>query len=224
MISPKVKKYLAVVDRTENKDVDGVRERFEGDLLRLNHAVLGIGSELGELFTALNDGDTANVIEELGDILWFCGLATNVIGTGEDGGQLNPFDSPLFLKPEINLVPDDGCQDEDTDTLCHLIRMAIIAEQIQTPVKAAIYYGKPLNKAGLREALRQMICSCRCLGEMNGFNMFSIMSANITKLTDKHIGRYKKGTFSSDDAMNRAVAAERAVFDDVVEALGEKTD
>lgn len=55
--------------------------------IRLNHAVLGLGGEVGELAGAVErwiyyggELDSLNIKEELGDLLWYIALACNVKG------------------------------------------------------------------------------------------------------------------------------------------------
>lgn len=67
----------------------GVTNPVKVDLtpVRLNHAVLGLAGEVGELAGAVErwiyygkDLDYVNVSEELGDCLWYIALACNALG------------------------------------------------------------------------------------------------------------------------------------------------
>lgn len=66
-----------------------VRERLFGtDLVDLLHAQLGISTEAGEFADAIKkylyygkEIDRTNIIEELGDLTWYIGLAIGAIGT-----------------------------------------------------------------------------------------------------------------------------------------------
>lgn len=73
-------KYDPVIDRISNKQA-----------ARLVHALLGIGSESGELQDQLKrhlvygkELDIVNLKEELGDLMWYCALALDEIGSSFD--------------------------------------------------------------------------------------------------------------------------------------------
>ena len=51
------------------------------------HALLGIISELGELYDSVLMRDKLNTIEELGDLEWYLALARNAVGTTQDEVQ-----------------------------------------------------------------------------------------------------------------------------------------
>lgn len=80
--------FLKSIDTLENKDFATLQKRFsEVDNIRLLHAVIGMCTETGELQDALKrkllygkDLDKTNMIEELGDVMWYLGLACNVLG------------------------------------------------------------------------------------------------------------------------------------------------
>jgi NTP pyrophosphatase (non-canonical NTP hydrolase) len=78
--------YQQLAGRTEC-DQSIARRRYD-DLLaiRLNHALIGITGEVGEIAATVERWlhynqplDRDNVIEELGDILWYVALACNVL-------------------------------------------------------------------------------------------------------------------------------------------------
>jgi NTP pyrophosphatase (non-canonical NTP hydrolase) len=87
--------YAAKACRTEC-DQDAARKRYTGvhgtaaptlTPVRLNHAVLGLAGEVGELAGAVEkwlhygrDLDVANVGEEVGDCCWYLALACNALG------------------------------------------------------------------------------------------------------------------------------------------------
>lgn len=59
--------------------------------MNLIHGALGVSSDAGELVDAIKkhtiygkELDFDNVIEELGDVLWFCALICHTIGTNLD--------------------------------------------------------------------------------------------------------------------------------------------
>lgn len=81
------KDFLKSVDTLENKDFSKLKERFsEEQNIRLLHAVIGMCTETGELQDAMKrklfygkELDRTNVIEELGDVMWYIGVACNTL-------------------------------------------------------------------------------------------------------------------------------------------------
>lgn len=84
-------KYQELCHRTEC-DQDKSRQRFGTDLVsmngpvRINHAILGLAGEVGELAGAVERWlyygrplDEKNVKEEIGDCLWYLALACNAL-------------------------------------------------------------------------------------------------------------------------------------------------
>lgn len=81
--------YQLLALRTEKK--------FPNRLDRLVHAALGVTSDAGELATAVKatfaynkDLDFENIVEEIGDVLWYLALAADAVGvTLSDCARLN---------------------------------------------------------------------------------------------------------------------------------------
>ena len=80
--------YQVLAGLTECNQFEAKR-RFSDSLMavRLNHSVLGLAGEVGELAYAIEKWiqygqplDETNVKEELGDILWYLALACNALG------------------------------------------------------------------------------------------------------------------------------------------------
>lgn len=87
------KTYLKNAMRTDLKDqYENIRIRLDNkQSARLVHALLGIGGESGELQDQLKrhlvygkDLDIVNLKEELGDLMWYCALALDEIGSSFD--------------------------------------------------------------------------------------------------------------------------------------------
>lgn len=81
--------YQKLAERTEcNQNVSAMRFGENGlKAIRLNHAVIGINAEGGELATALQRWlyygkplDETNIKEELGDLFWYIAEACNALG------------------------------------------------------------------------------------------------------------------------------------------------
>jgi NTP pyrophosphatase (non-canonical NTP hydrolase) len=84
----KPEEFAKEVDCREAKSYDTLRERLGTDaMLRLLHSSLGITTEAGELADAIKKHviygsavDEDNIVEELGDLLWYVTLACNTVG------------------------------------------------------------------------------------------------------------------------------------------------
>lgn len=82
----KYEDYLKLSSLTDIKDYDPVRVRVV-DSVQFLHAVLGLGTEVGELQDALKRWliygkpiDKVNVVEELGDLFWYAALLARELG------------------------------------------------------------------------------------------------------------------------------------------------
>ena len=80
--------YVRHVVATESVDFDAIRERLSREsTIRLLHAAEGICTEAGEFMDQLKkhifygaELDVVNIVEELGDLLWYVGLALDETG------------------------------------------------------------------------------------------------------------------------------------------------
>jgi NTP pyrophosphatase (non-canonical NTP hydrolase) len=83
------KEYIKNVLKTESLDLEAIRDRIGSvESIRLDHAADGLCTESGEFKDALKkfkyygrNLDRVNLIEELGDVLWYVGIAIDVLGT-----------------------------------------------------------------------------------------------------------------------------------------------
>jgi hypothetical protein len=80
---------LLVLDRLSSKDGAG---------LRLVHASLGLASEHGELISGAKNMDRVNLLEEMGDILWYLAIAIDALKLPTD---LRVWGGPYFDKPQF---------------------------------------------------------------------------------------------------------------------------
>lgn len=80
-IDKQYSKYIEGALKTETKDFDAIVRRFS-KVARLNHAIMGIATEAGELLDAIKkyiyygkEIDFANISEEIGDSHWYQAIA-----------------------------------------------------------------------------------------------------------------------------------------------------
>jgi NTP pyrophosphatase (non-canonical NTP hydrolase) len=77
------KEYIENVVKTESIDFEAIEKRLISvEILRLLHASMGIETEAGEFLDVLKKFifygktiDKVNLVEELGDLLWYVGIA-----------------------------------------------------------------------------------------------------------------------------------------------------
>lgn len=80
--------FLKSVDLLENKEFSKLKERFvQEENIRLLHSGIGLCTEVGEFQDLLKkkvmygkDIEKSKLVDELGDILWYFGVACNVLG------------------------------------------------------------------------------------------------------------------------------------------------
>lgn len=83
------KEYLENIIKTESIDFLEIRKRMQADtVIRLDHASDGLCTEAGEFKDALKkfkfygkELDGVNLIEELGDLMWYIGIACHALNT-----------------------------------------------------------------------------------------------------------------------------------------------
>lgn len=83
------KEYIERVLVTESVSFDLIKERLQDvKFLRLLHAAIGMCTEAGEFMDGLKKAiyydnktlDEINLMEEIGDLLWYCALALDELG------------------------------------------------------------------------------------------------------------------------------------------------
>lgn len=82
------KEYVNSVLITETKNYDPVKERLQDTgTIRLLHAMIGMCTESGEIQDQLKKHifygkqiDKTNLVEEIGDLLWYVGVMSSELG------------------------------------------------------------------------------------------------------------------------------------------------
>lgn len=150
----------------------------------LVHATLGLCDEASELMNANLGSD--NEKEELGDMLWFCALAGNVI----------------FNESHIDVWPSGDYQ----RGACSRRTVMELACDAAGLIKKPFAYGgnRPVPYAEIAEKVHSIILCIEFMAQSSGWTLAEIQQANIAKLQ----ARYKGGTFNSENALNRNTDAE----------------
>jgi NTP pyrophosphatase (non-canonical NTP hydrolase) len=84
----KSREYIAAAVRTESRDFEVIGERLQSERnQRLLHAGIGLATESGEFLDALKkhvfygrELDTVNMVEEIGDLFWYCAIIADELG------------------------------------------------------------------------------------------------------------------------------------------------
>lgn len=159
----------------------------------LTHAILGLCDESMELFDAAPA--SANELEELGDLLWFCALAGSVIKA----------ESQIDVWEQAALNP--------LKTESHTSTFDLIVEQSCTAaglIKKPFAYGqsKPIPYKEIAAVVSTIISAVERIAIARNWSLEIIQNANIAKLNK----RYKGGGFDSTNAFERDTAAEIAAI------------
>jgi len=87
---PDYSNYEKEVMRTASGDEPAIIKRFSGNV-NLTHAAIGMSTEANEFLDTIKkylmygkDIDHVNLIEEMGDIMWYMALASNILGVSFD--------------------------------------------------------------------------------------------------------------------------------------------
>ena len=88
----KTSDFIKSVELRESNDLPKIAERFQNiGTVRLVHAMIGMVTEAGEFQDMMKkhlmygkEIDRTNLVEELGDIMWYVGLACSELGVSLD--------------------------------------------------------------------------------------------------------------------------------------------
>lgn len=82
------KDFVKVSVMRESKDQEKIKQRLQDtDTVRLLHAMIGLTTESGEIQDQMKKHifygkaiDKVNLVEELGDLMWYIAIASDVLG------------------------------------------------------------------------------------------------------------------------------------------------
>src|SRR2546430_2341324 len=89
--------YMREANATASCDYEKILTRLSPAMIDMLHGAIGVGGEAGELLDAVKrflfygkDLDRTNVIEEVGDVLWYLALILRSAGSSfEEAKELN---------------------------------------------------------------------------------------------------------------------------------------
>ena len=171
-----MKDYVTQAIKTESVDL------FTVDHPRLLHAAIGLTTEVGELLLA-EDGDDINVKEELGDVLWYAAITTDVFEI--------TFDELLSLAEGENVERDPlkALLEQSSAALDHM--------------KKVCFYGVDLDQVKFGRAVANVIYAVQLIGQDNGWSLSDLQETNIAKLRRRYGEK-----FTVEAAVNRDISAE----------------
>ena len=179
--------YVELASRT-NKERELNLNNEQSQVL---HSLLGLSTELEELRGALDLLDMPNIIEEIGDMLWYVHILYDVYG----------FSYPEPSHPEVKL--------SSVLSVSHCVTSLseFIADMMDL-YKRHIFYNQELDVDELENMVDAVVYYLEILSYRSAGSMSEVMEKNIEKLA----ARYPEG-FSDYHAVNRDLNKEREILE-----------
>ena len=185
---------------TENKDYNGIKSRLDVPNIRLLHGIIGINTEVGEIFECcvscsyddcftLNIGDHVNFIEELGDIFYYIALSADVLKMTE---------TDLVLKSSCEIL-------ELSDLLSELQKSAI---NLLDMCKKVVFYGKDLDREFFLKHISKVYITTAQLS-----HQVQSCPAEVFDINNKKLAARYGEKFSETLALNRNLENERKILE-----------
>ena len=177
--------YKELALRTESTKLPLTEETVTRGLSnRLFHAILGITTEINEIYDAIEDKlytdyDMVNILEEFGDMSWYLAIACD--------------DRKLVIDFNIDAI-DEGYMVENFK----IKQIRQTASELLDHSKKVMFYGKHLDEklveAGVKDLLNLVFISILSLQG----NIKNVLQANILKLKARSISKFLKSSISSN--------------------------
>ena len=200
------KEYVKNVLITESRDFTKIQERLS-DIrnIRLIHASAGITSEVAEILEladlskGMNDLDRINLMEEMGDILWYVGIAADSLDSVD-----------RIMGPVIHTAKKLENDHDLADSLTNIgIALATLSgEFADLAIKKFCFYGKPFDAEPLVQILINVNAFVDVALVEAGFTIEEARERNIAKLK----ARYGE-KFTEAAALERNLEAEREILE-----------
>ena len=188
--------YKELALRTESTKLPLTEETVTRGLSnRLFHAILGIQTEINEIYDAIEDKnytdyDIVNILEEFGDMSWYLAIACD--------------DRKLVI--DFNVAAIDERYIVENFKIKEIRQ---IESELLDHSKKVMFYGKQLDEklvdAGVKELLNLVFNSILSLQG----NIKNVLQANILKLKARY-----PDSFSDFHAENRDLVKEREILED----------
>lgn len=170
------------------------------------HASVGMVTEFGELIDPYKKFqiygrplDLVNIREELGDFMWYLALYCSAGGYEFSAGD---------GMGDLSMTPDVPTDHRLAITLLLSLSM-LYMNTMEQKIAPAGQGGPELEQAEVQECIATVIQTISDFCVLVGTTLEEVLDMNIAKLRK----RYPDDAFTADAAINRDVAAERAVLD-----------
>lgn len=212
--------YIKDVLVVENVDIEAIEKRLQlPQIYRIMHAAMGLSTEANELIDMLECAygdeklDFVNIEEELGDSNWY---QSEMIDIMRQFGYNISWEITRKYSCNIGVSLLTEKRSSLTDRIMHAaIKMSVEANEILDIVKKYIYYGRKMNLLNIKERLcNSNICQTIIIDTMKQLHYNTSWEIINKKNIDKLRKRYKSGTFTAVEAVNRNLDVERAVLED----------
>lgn len=176
----KIEEYKELANRT--------MADLGSEVMDFAHMALGLTSELGELFSAGENQDRANIIEEHGDLNWFLAGICKIFNFG----------FTEIINEGLNIKQDEEIPTEALTSVFEIADMS----------KALLAYGKPVDRAKLRCQLVRLATFLKAIPVEENFDYLHSLQKNIEKLQARFPDK-----FDADKAINRDTDNERKILE-----------
>lgn len=164
--------YIKEAITTEAPITEDIITRAE-QLIRTNHAICGLGTELVELCLS---ADETNIKEELGDLLWYLAILC-------DEWKLN------FVASEFETCdPYRGLSSE--------------VGQLIDLYKRAVFYGQTFEPMLAQQAVSSILSHVASIAFFNGFTVNDVQECNIAKLRRRYPNKFTQYDAVNRDVKN----------------------
>lgn len=204
------KEYVKNVLVTEATDFNAIRARLDERNLRMMHACAGISSEISEIIMVSDkyqagrhtgkELDRVNLMEEISDVLWYCGIAADCLNAVEE-----IMESSTLAQESV--LTHDGDLD---DRIAAFVSCAAFfsGELVDKAIKKYVLYGKVFDAKPLIECLRQIHLNCESLLQSTGYTIEQARERNIEKLKARYGDKFTEAA-----ALERNLEAERQILE-----------
>jgi hypothetical protein len=171
--------------------------------IRLLHAVIGMSTEVGELFEFLDKEnlDFTNLKEEVGDAFWYCGIAVD---------ELKLDLAQMIMLGRTQFVTNKGLSASEVRNrfLQVLISATKDVNVLLDLLKKSAFYGKSLDQIKFGDALSQFVTEMMRALVLGGFTVEEAMEINIAKLKKRYGDKFTEAA-----AITRNLDAERKILE-----------
>lgn len=165
-----------------------------GDISRLAHAIIGINTEIGEIYDGIEnsteeDVDMVNLIEEVGDLYWYVAILLD---------SNNCIDDKHI---STTIIPTDTYINSFSN-----IRMS--SNELLDILKKHLFYGRPLNYEKIISISINLKIMLDTVSYLLESTPIRVMTKNIEKLSTRYPEK-----FTEYHAENRNLEEERRVLE-----------